>query len=167
MFLYLNIGINNSPEGTCRRQRHPHSSTCLKKCLVNWNHKGQSHLILIWKGEHSARNQQTHRRAWFVAALGELGQAPREEPPQPHQPNLQTSLLLKDKRSWLQRQSLGIRGCRKWARLSPRRAPWSTTRSAGSPSWLPGPWCLRWTILEAEPVGSNNQYVLYAQKLYV
>ena len=46
------------------------------------------------------------------------------------------------------------------ARLHPRRAPWSTTRSAGSPSWLPGPWCLRWTILEAEPVEIISQYVL-------
>ena len=46
------------------------------------------------------------------------------------------------------------------ARLHPRRAPWSTARSAGSPSWLPGPWCLRWTILEAEPVEIISQYVL-------
>ena len=142
MFLYLNIGINNSPEGTCRRQRHPHSSTCLKKCLVNWNHKGQSHLILIWKGEHSARNQQTHRRAWFVAALGELGQAPREEPPQPHQPNLQTSLLLKDKRSWLQRQSLGIRGCRNWTKQGPDYTlggpPGAPPGPPGAPPGCPG-----------------------------
>ena len=52
------------------------------------------------------------------------------------------------------------------AKLHPRRAPWSTTRSAGSPSWLPGPWCLRWTILEAEPVKIISQYALSIQKLF-
>ena len=52
------------------------------------------------------------------------------------------------------------------ARLSPRRAPWSTTRSAGSPSWLPRPRCLRWTILEAEPVEITSQYVLSTEKLF-
>ena len=52
------------------------------------------------------------------------------------------------------------------ARLRPRGAPWSTTRSAGSPSWLPGSWCLRWTILEAEPVEITSQYVLSTEKLF-
>ena len=53
------------------------------------------------------------------------------------------------------------------ARLRPRGAPWSTTRSAGSPSWLPGSWCLRWTILEAEPVEITSQYVLSTETFQV